>query len=113
MSTLSALAHAALLKSASYLLHEPYFSHIRNHLLTHTCGIVQDPSGVPLRSFKEKNWKLDLYGNYDVTLPIFKQYEQPDLRAAYNDPAYHAQPIPFGIGYLVDPATTSLMVGRP
>ncbi len=104
---------AALLKSASYLMHETYFSHIRNHLLNHCSGIIQDPSGVPLRSFKERNWKLDLYGNYEATLPIFKQYEQPDLRAAYQDPAYHAQPIPFGIGYLVDPATTSLMVGKP
>ena len=104
---------AVLLKSASYLMHETYFSHIRNHLLTQTCGIVQDPSGVPLRSFKERNWRMSLYGNYQNTIPIFKQYEQPDLANAYRDPAYGASPLSFSIGYLLDPASTSLMVGRP
>jgi hypothetical protein len=104
---------AVLLKSASYLMHESYFSHIRNHLLTNTCGIVEDPSGVPWRSFMERNWRMSLYGNYQNTIPIFKQYEQPDLATAYLDRSYGATPLPFSIGYLLDPATTSLIVGRP
>ena len=104
---------AALLKSASYLMHESYFSHIRNHLLTNTCGIVEDPSGVPWKSFMERNWRMSLYGNYQNTIPIFKQYEQPDLAGAYQDPAYGVRPLSFSIGYLLDPATTSLIVGRP
>jgi hypothetical protein len=104
---------AALLKSASYLMHETYFSHIRNHLLTHTCGIAQDPSGIPLRAIRESGAQVSFYGNYENTLPIFKQYEQPDLAAAYADPANHAKPINFGIGYLMIPKTTSLMVIRP
>lgn len=104
---------AVLLKSASYLMHETYFSHIRNHLLSSACGIVEDPSGVPWRSFMERNWRMSLYGNYQSTIPIFKQYEQPGLAAAYREPAYGAKPMSFSIGYLLDPATTSLIVGRP
>ena len=103
---------AALLKSASYLMHESYFSNIRNHLLTQTCGIVQDPSGVPLHQFKEHNWSMSYYGNYEGPIDTFKQYPQPDLAAAYHDPANHARPIDFSVGYLLNPRTTSLMVGR-
>jgi hypothetical protein len=104
---------AAMLKSASYLLHEGNFSTIRNHLLTNTCGVVEDPSGIPLRRFKEYGWSINYYGNYQGTIGVFSQYSQPDLMAAYRDPANHAQPLGFSIGYLLDPQTTSLLVGRP
>ncbi len=104
---------AALVKSASYLMHENYFSNVRNHLLTQTCGIVQDPSGVPYHNIRDLGLRLNLYGNYQNTLDIFKQYEQPDLAAACADPANHTKPMNFGIGYLMDPRSTSLMVVRP
>lgn len=102
---------AALAKSASYLMHEPYFSHVRNHVLTHCRGIVQDPSGIPYRSFAERGWNVRLYGNYQRTLDIFQKYEQPDLSSAYQTGG--GEPIGFGIGYLTNPATTSLMLARP
>jgi hypothetical protein len=101
---------AALAKSASYLMHEPYFSNVRNHVLTQCRGIVQDPSGIPYHAFGEHRWQVNLYGNYVRTLDIFKKYEQPDLITAYKG---FGMPLSFGIGYLTDPATTSLMVARP
>ncbi|QIF00433.1 hypothetical protein [Roseimicrobium sp. ORNL1] len=101
---------AVLAKSASYLMHEPYFSNVRNHVLTHCRGIVQDPSGIPYHAFGEHQWQVNLYGNYVHTLDIFQKYEQPDLYTAYQN---FGMPIKFGIGYLTDPATTSLMVARP
>lgn len=104
---------AALAKSASYLMHESYFSNIRNHILTQTSGIVQDPSGVPYRSFLEKNWNIELFGNYVRVQDIFKEYEQHDLIQAYQSPAASVRPISFGIGYLTDPSTTSLMIAWP
>lgn len=104
---------AALVKSASYLMHEGYFSNVRNHLLTQTCGIVQDPSGAPFHKLRDQGLRLSLYGNYQNALDIFKQYEQPDLAAAYADPANQARPMNFGIGYLMDPKSTALMVARP
>jgi hypothetical protein len=94
-------------------MHEGSFSNVRNFLLTHTCGFVQDPSGVPLQSIRERGLKLDLYGKYQNTLDIFRQYEQPDLAAAYADPANHVHALGFGIGYLMDGRSSSLMVVRP
>ncbi len=104
---------AALVKSASYLMQESNFSNVRNYLLTRTCGFVQDPSGVSLHQIRELGLRLSLYGNYQNTIDIFHQYEQPDLAAAYADPANHARPLNFGIGYLMNPRSTCLMVVRP
>ncbi|MEZ0388324.1 MAG: hypothetical protein ACAI34_14720, partial [Verrucomicrobium sp.] len=44
----------ALAKSASYLMHESYFSNVRNHILVQCRGLVQDPSGVPYRNLVER-----------------------------------------------------------
>jgi hypothetical protein len=104
---------AVLLKSASYLMHEGYFSRIRNQVLTHSCGIVQDPSGVPLRYLRQNGMRLTFYGRYSHALDIFKQYEQPDLAAAYADPANKVKPLPFGMGYLTGANSTALIVARP
>ncbi|MCF7787256.1 MAG: hypothetical protein K9N47_14100 [Prosthecobacter sp.] len=103
----------AFLKSASYLMHEGEFSSIRDYLLRHSSAIVQDPSGVPYHDFSRYGWNLWLYGNYHGTLEIFSGCQQPDLVAAYSSGRYPVKPLNFGIGYLMNPQTTSLMVGRP
>ena len=103
----------AFLKSASYLMHEGGFSNIRDYLLRHSSAIVQDPSGVPYRDFNRYGWNLWLYGNYRGTLSIFSGSQQPDLVAAYSSGRHHVKPLNFGIGYLINPQTTCLMVGRP
>ena len=103
----------AFLKSASYLMHESGFSHIRDYLLRYSSAIVQDPSGIPFRDFGRYGWNLWLYGSYRGTLEIFSSHQQPDLVAAYSSGRYPVKPLNFGIGYLMNPQTTSLMVGRP
>ena len=103
----------AFLKSASYLMHDGGFSNIRDYLLRHSSAIVQDPSGVPYREFNRYGWNLWLYGNYHSTLSIFSGCQQPDLAAAYSSGRHPVKPINFGIGYLINPETTCLMVGRP
>lgn len=100
------------LKSASYLMHEDGFSNVRDHLLRHSSVIVQDPSGVPYKDFSRYGWNLWLYGNYRSTLSVFANAQQPDLVAAYVSRRHPVKPLNFGIGYLMNPATTSLMVGR-
>lgn len=102
---------ATMAKSASYLMHESYFSHVRDHILTQARGLVQDPSGVPYRHLVDKGWNVRLYGNYQRVQDIFKEYEQPDLVAAQQQQG--PRPLSFGIGYLNLPETTSLMVARP
>jgi hypothetical protein len=104
---------AGFVKSASYLMHEDYFSQVRNFLLTQTCGFVQDPSGVPWHILRERPLRLSLYGHYEGPIDTFSNKPQPDLAASYGDPAYHAKPLDFGIGYLLNPSTTSLIVVRP
>lgn len=103
----------AFTKSASYLMHESYFSTIRNHLLNERPALVQDPSGVPYRNFDLSVWDLRLYGNYQRTLSLFgDKAQQPDLAQAYAERRHYAQPLPFGIGYIYQPEATCLMVGR-
>ncbi len=104
---------AVLLKSASYLMHEGSFSRIRNQVVTRCSGIVQDPSGVPLRYLKQGGMRISYYGNYVNVLPIFHQYEQPDLAAAYADPANHPKPIFFSMGYTTGPHSSTVIVARP
>lgn len=101
------------LKSASYLMHDGAFSNIREFLLRHSSAIVQDPSGVPYREFNRAGWDLWLYGNHQGTLSIFSGCQQPDLTAAYSSGRHPVKPLDFGIGYLMNPQTTCLMVGRP
>ena len=104
----------AFLKSASYLMQEEGFSHIRDYLLRHSSAVVQDPSGIPFRDFGRYGWNLWLYGNYRGTLAIFSgASQQQDLTAAYSSGQYPVKPLNFGFGYLVNPQTTCLMVGRP
>lgn len=103
----------AFTKSASYLMHESYFSTIRNHLLNERPALVQDPSGVPYRNFDQSRWDLRLYGNYQRTLPLFGDgAQQPDLAQAYAEGRHGVRALPFGIGYLYQPEATCLMVGR-
>jgi hypothetical protein len=103
----------AFTKSASYLMHESGFSRIRDYLLRNSSILVQDPSGIPYAEFQRYNWGLSLYGNYQSTLEIFTGCQQPDLAQAYRSGRHPVKPIDFGIGYLFQPSTTSLMVGRP
>jgi hypothetical protein len=104
---------AAFVKSASYLMHESYFSNIRNFLLNNIPAVVQDPSGIPYRMIDQSVWDIRLYGNYQRTLSLFgEKTQQPDLREAYETGRHGAQPLPFGIGYLYQPEATSLMVLR-
>jgi len=72
----------SLLKAASYLMHGEGFAGVRNFLLEQSRVIIQDDSGIPLRSFP-KNWKVDCYGRYVPHAEMFGKYHQPDLAAVY------------------------------
>ena len=84
-------------KSASYLMHQNDFSHVRKWLLNHCDTIVQDDSGVPVNDFDPAQWRLRFFGSYQGPIDIFKQHYQPELEGLYktSSPA----PLAFGIGY--------------
>jgi len=99
-------------KSASYLMHQGDFSKIREFVATKSRGIVQDPSGVPFANLVAAGWKLALYGNYVAPLDTFASHPQPDLVTAYTSGSYPVKPLTFGLGYLLDPKKTSIIVAR-
>jgi hypothetical protein len=87
----------SLLKAASYLMHGEGFAGVRSFLLEHSRVIIQDDSGIPLRSFP-KNWKVDCYGRYVPHAEMFGKYHQPDLAAIYaKDPP--PSELGFAFGY--------------
>lgn len=84
-------------KAASYLMHNSYFSSVRNHLLFFSNVILQDDSGIPLQHFNEERWNLKFYGVYTSPIDLFAERYQPDLRSVYRSGA--AEPLEFGTGY--------------
>jgi hypothetical protein len=87
----------ALVKSASYLLHNGNFSNVRNFLLARSNIIVQDDTGVPARYFKPEDWDLKPFGAYLGPIEIFKGMYQPHLQQIFQK----GKPpkLDFGIGY--------------
>ncbi len=95
-------------KSASYLMHESYFSAIREFLLANTATLVQDDSGIPVSHFTPEAWQLRLFGSYAGPIALFKKCLQPKLAEYYQ--TMQPEPLDFGIGYRHRPGESTLMV---
>lgn len=87
---------SAYLKAASFLMHNDWFSKVRDHLLEHSHQIVQDDSGIPFRHFDPAVWHTTLYGIYTGPIELFPDCFQSDLVAAYQTAS---RPLGFGTGY--------------
>ena len=97
------------LKAASYLMHRPAFTGIRELILAQSQAILQDDSGIPLNFFAEKQWNLNFFGTYTAPIPLFSVRYQPDLRKVYqNNPA--VKPLNFGVGYKFGVNQSNLML---
>ncbi|GMU42218.1 MAG: hypothetical protein IT479_02955 [Xanthomonadales bacterium] len=88
---------ATYLKSASYLMYRSWFSQVRKLILEHSEVVLQDDSGIPHAWFRAPLWEATLYGRYGSPIPLFANWQQPGLRAAYADGKPKA--LEFGIGY--------------
>jgi len=100
-------------KSASYLMHKPYFSVIREIILAQSKYILQDDSGIPFKFFTAKdNWDLTYYGTYSGAIPMFVIYYQKDLEQAYTDKSSRVKKLPFGIGYKYEKGKSNLLLAR-
>ncbi len=86
----------SFVKSASYLMHKNYFSEVRTFILERSSMVVQDDSGVPIRLFAEHIWDRKMFGTYSGPIPLFANWYQKDMKAAYDKATL---PIEFGIGY--------------
>jgi hypothetical protein len=98
----------SLLKAASYLMHGEGFAGVRNFLLERSRVIIQDDSGIPLRSFT-KGWTVNCYGRYVPHAEMFGKFHQPDLAAIYaKDPP--PSELGFAFGYHWQPDRGLLMM---
>lgn len=85
------------IKAASYLLHTPPFSIVRDFLLGVGATVVQDDTGVPLRYFEQRGWEVRPFGRYVGPIPVFRGNYQAKLKTLFEKA--NAPPIDFGIGY--------------
>ena len=96
------------LKSASYLMHRPTFSIIRDLILNESEYILQDDSGIPAQYFDSNQWNLTFYGNYSQPISLFENRYQEDLKEIYLNKK-NIKNLPFGIGYQFRKGTSNLM----
>ncbi len=85
-------------KSASYLMHHPDFSAIRDILLKQSVSIFQDDTGIVYKDIKKtKAFEPHFYGEYVKPVSDFPWLEkQPDLDSAFKA---SKEPLPFSLGY--------------
>ena len=96
----------SLIKSASYLLHSPNFSAVREFLLAHSATMIQDDSGIPLAFYDQRRWRFFPFGRYAGPIAEFPGRYQPN----YTELFKRAQPMDFGIGYRWRPHESNLLL---
>lgn len=99
------------LKAASYLMYNGSFSGIRDTILATSSHLLQDDSGMPLKSFDSAKWDLKFYGNYTRPIGLFSNRYQSDLRQVYTSNK-DIQPLDFGIGYKFGVNQSNLMLAK-
>lgn len=97
------------LKAASYLMHNESFSEIRNLILASSNYLLQDDSGMPLKSFASSQWDLKFYGSYTRPIGLFSNSYQADLKKVYQSNK-SIEPLNFGIGYKFGVNESNLML---
>jgi hypothetical protein len=96
----------SLIKSASYLLHSPNFSAVREFLLARSATMIQDDSGIPLAFYDQRRWRFFPFGRYAGPIAEFPGRYQPN----YTELFRRAQPMDFGIGYRWRPHESNLLL---
>jgi hypothetical protein len=89
---------SALLKSASYLLHDRQFEKTRAMILSSADYVIQDDTGIPYRFLQQSPWQVRLYGRYHKPIKGLRYGYQADLESAYKEKA-GVPYLPFSFGY--------------
>jgi APA family basic amino acid/polyamine antiporter len=98
----------AFVKSASYLLHSPNFSDVRNFLLGHTVQVLQDDTSIPVSYFAPDKWQLRPFGRYTGPIAVFARKYQPKLTQLFQKG--HAESLDFGLGYRWRVSSSNLLL---
>jgi hypothetical protein len=106
---------SALVKSASYLLHDNQFSKTRDMILASSDILVQDDTGVPYRYIKQANWNVKLFGKYHKPIKPMEWGYQGDLDKAFREATVKERgTLPFPFGYHWKGAESGLILAtRP
>jgi hypothetical protein len=99
----------ALIKAASYLLHDNQFAKTRALLLESADVVVQDDTGIPYRYFNQAPWQVKLYGQYHKPIRPMTYGYQKDLDAAFKAKS-DLPDLPFPFGYHWRGQRSGLMV---
>ncbi len=99
---------ATFIKSASFLMHKSYFSKIRSLILEVSPIVLEDDSGIPYKNFDAGLWQAKFYGSYFQPIPLFANFNQPNLGAAFKQVG--ATPLAFPIGYRSSKANSALLL---
>lgn len=99
------------LKAASYLMYNESFSNIRDLILANSSHLLQDDSGMPLKSFDNAKWDLKFYGAYNRPIGLFSNRYQSDLKQVYAS-NQTIKPLNFGIGYQFALNQSNLMLAK-
>ena len=86
------------IKSASYIPAHKNFSIIRNIILDNSLKIVQDDTGVPLKSLDINVFEINMWGTYTKTISDLSWGFQADLKKAL-EVSGNNQSLPFKISY--------------
>ena len=84
-------------KSASYLMHRPNFSKIKDLILAKAPGVLQDDTGIPFKFYKPEVWSVQFYGKYSGPIGLFASRIEQDLIQAYKSQG--SKDLPFTMGY--------------
>jgi hypothetical protein len=95
-------------KAASYLMHKPNYSKIRQLILDQSLFVLEGDSAIPLKYFDRTAWNLRFFGAYTSPINYFKNYQQKDLAEIYRK-GTDVLPLPFGIDYRHRVNTSNLM----
>jgi hypothetical protein len=87
-----------MLKSASYLMHNTYFSTIRNLIFKKSKAILQDDSGIAYHFIDAKKWNIQFYGTYNGPIEMFSNRFEKDLKKAYEEGKVKKVPFQYGYG---------------
>ena len=98
----------ALVKSASYLLHNGGFSQVRSFLMQKSAAIVQDDTGPPVSVYDTAKWELKPFGRYAGPISLFAGRGQPKMTELFR--SQKPGELGFGIGYRYRPSESSLLL---
>ena len=86
-----------LIKAASHLLQETYFSILRDMLVANAKMVIQDETGLNY-TYLSQIGPVDLYGGFLYPHELFNRKKQESLAQAYKD-SKNISPLPFAFSY--------------